>query len=115
MAMDYMAASGHFDELRGTATASAAQTDVSATNLIPDDAQLTGAWAQFFENMADNRALALNQRATSLERQIRDNGVSYNVYADEGGPQRPWSLDLFPLIIEPASWQKIETGVTQRM
>ena len=113
--MDCVAASGHFDELRGTATASAGQTDVIATNLIADDAQLTGAWAQFFENMADNRALALNQRATSLERQIRDNGVSYNVYADEGGPQRPWSLDLFPLIIEPDSWQQIAAGITQRM
>lgn len=113
--MDCVAASGHFDELRGTATASAGQTDVGATNLIADDAQLTGAWAQFFESMADNRALALNQRATSLERQIRDNGVSYNVYADEGGPQRPWSLDLFPLIIEPDSWQQIAAGITQRM
>ena len=113
--MDCVAASGHFDELRGTATASAGQTDVIAANLIADDAQLTGAWAQFFENMADNRALALNQRATSLERQIRDNGVSYNVYADEGGPQRPWSLDLFPLIIEPDSWQQIAAGITQRM
>jgi uncharacterized circularly permuted ATP-grasp superfamily protein/uncharacterized alpha-E superfamily protein len=52
---------------------------------------------------------------TSLERQLRDNGVTYNVYADEGGPQRPWSLDLFPLIVEPESWQQIEAGVLQRM
>jgi uncharacterized circularly permuted ATP-grasp superfamily protein len=37
------------------------------------------------------------------------------VYADAGGPQRPWSLDLFPLIISPASWQQIETGVLQRV
>ena len=57
----------------------------------------------------------MNQRSASLERQIRDNGVTYNVYSDEGGPQRPWSLDLFPLIIEPDCWQKIEAGVTQRM
>lgn len=52
---------------------------------------------------------------SSVERQIRDNGVTYNVYADENGPQRPWSLDLFPLIIEPDSWQQIEVGVLQRM
>ena len=51
----------------------------------------------------------------SLERQIRDNGVTYNVYADEDGPQRPWSLDLFPLIIEASSWLQIEKGVKQRM
>ncbi len=47
--------------------------------------------------------------------QVRDNGVTYNVYADEEGPQRPWSLGLFPLIISSASWQKIESGVTQRV
>jgi uncharacterized circularly permuted ATP-grasp superfamily protein/uncharacterized alpha-E superfamily protein len=41
--------------------------------------------------------------------------VTYNVYADEGGPQRPWSLDLFPLIIESDSWLQIEAGVKQRM
>jgi uncharacterized circularly permuted ATP-grasp superfamily protein len=30
------------------------------------------------------------------------------------GPQRPWSLDLFPLIISPESWRRIEAGVLQR-
>jgi uncharacterized circularly permuted ATP-grasp superfamily protein/uncharacterized alpha-E superfamily protein len=54
-------------------------------------------------------------RAASLQRQIRDNGVTYNVYADEEGPQRPWSLDLFPLIIDAASWSRIDEGVQQRM
>lgn len=101
------AAAGHFDELRG-ATA-------SATDLIADKGIWTRAWAQFFEHIADDGALDLNQRTASLERQIRDNGVTYNVYADEDGPQRPWSLDLFPLIIEPDSWQQIEAGVMQRM
>ena len=51
----------------------------------------------------------------SLARQIRDNGVTYNVYADGDGPQRPWSLDLFPLIVSPESWAQIEAGVLQRV
>ena len=46
---------------------------------------------------------------------MRDNGITYNVYADANGPQRPWSLDLFPLIISPDSWQQIEAGVLQRV
>ena len=54
-------------------------------------------------------------RAASLARQIRDNGVTYNVYSDEGGPQRPWSLDLFPLILPPQDWQQIEAGIQQRV
>lgn len=57
----------------------------------------------------------LDERLASLQRQIRDNGVTYNVYADQAGPQRPWSLDLFPLIIDAPAWQRIERGVQQRM
>jgi uncharacterized circularly permuted ATP-grasp superfamily protein len=45
---------------------------------------------------------------------VRDNGITYNVYADANGPQRPWSLDLFPLIVPPESWRSIEAGVLQR-
>ncbi|MDO8280388.1 MAG: circularly permuted type 2 ATP-grasp protein, partial [Burkholderiaceae bacterium] len=40
---------------------------------------------------------------------------TYNVYADADGPQRPWSLDLFPLIISPQDWRYIELGVQQRV
>ena len=93
-----VAASGHFDELRGAERKS-----------------FTPAWSQFIDHIADEDAQDLNRRAASLARQIRDNGVTYNVYADENGPQRPWSLDLFPLIIDPENWAKIESGIRQRM
>lgn len=109
------ATAGHFDELRGAMTPRVGPASTDAANSTADDPDLTGTWGQFFENMAGDGAFNLNQRASSLERQIRDNGVTYNVYADENGPQRPWSLDLFPLIIEPDSWQQIEAGVLQRM
>jgi hypothetical protein len=72
-------------------------------------------WRHFFDACLTDGAGDLSQRAERLARQIRDNGVTYNVYADEGGPQRPWSLGLFPLIISPQSWQQIESGVAQRV
>jgi uncharacterized circularly permuted ATP-grasp superfamily protein len=50
-----------------------------------------------------------------LQRQVRDNGITYNVYAAADQPQRPWSLDLFPLMLGHADWQQIEAGVVQRM
>jgi uncharacterized circularly permuted ATP-grasp superfamily protein len=50
-----------------------------------------------------------------LQRQVRDNGITYNVYAAADQPQRPWSLDLFPLMLGHTDWQQIETGVVQRM
>ena len=76
---------------------------------------LTPSWNAFFDQLGQGGFGDLPRRAVSLERQIRDNGVTYNVYADANGPQRPWSLDLFPLIVSPESWSQIETGVLQRV
>ncbi len=108
------AALGHFDELRGRTTTGQPPSE-SATKLIADYAGITPAWAEFFTDLESDGQGKLGQRAASLARQIRDNGVTYNVYADEGGPQRPWSLDMFPLMMSAASWQQIEAGVIQRM
>ena len=105
---------GHFDELRGRIATDAIATS-NTTQLGASDAQMTGAWSQFFESCSSDGLGPLAQRSTNLARQIRDNGVTYNVYADEDGPQRPWSLGLFPLIISAQSWQQIEAGVTQRV
>jgi uncharacterized circularly permuted ATP-grasp superfamily protein/uncharacterized alpha-E superfamily protein len=103
------AASGHYDELRGTSD----QADGPDSTAAP--AGISGVWDQFFTSLGVDGFADLNQRAAQVQRQIRDNGVTYNVYADADGPQRPWSLDLFPLIVTPDSWQQIEVGVLQRM
>ena len=99
--------------MHGAVTDPTAATD--ATDSIAADAGFTGAWGHFVEKMEASAPADLDQRAANLQRQIRDNGVTYNVYADAEGPQRPWSLDLFPLIVDATSWQHIEAGVQQRM
>ncbi len=129
------ATSGHFDELHGrtldkpapaapqsqqqsqsslhlagTATAVAPDTTAvpaSAGRLAPD-------WHRFFNFLGGEGFEDLNHRAANLRRQIRDNGVTYNVYADADGPQRPWSLDLFPLVLSASDWSHIATGISQR-
>jgi uncharacterized circularly permuted ATP-grasp superfamily protein/uncharacterized alpha-E superfamily protein len=98
---------GHFDELHGAPAAGPAS--------VLDTDSLAPSWREFFELSETNSAAELDARAASLQRQIRDNGVTYNVYADAEGPQRPWSLDLFPMLVDAASWRRIEAGVQQRM
>lgn len=72
-------------------------------------------WATFFAHMGLDGWGELNRRTQSLAQQLKDNGVTYNVYADASqGTQRPWSLDLFPMIVSPSAWATIETGVLQR-
>jgi hypothetical protein len=83
---------GHFDELRGC-LAEADGSHIAKAGLTPQ-------WQEFFNLSEAQTAAEMDQRYASLQRQIRDNGVTYNVYADQEGPQRPWSLGLFPLIVD---------------
>ena len=98
---------GHWDELRGLLFTESSKSE--ATN-----PGLTRAWGQFFEKIESETLADIQARSHSLGRQVRDNGVTYNAYADENGPQRPWSLDLFPLLLTPTDWARISTGVQQR-
>jgi uncharacterized circularly permuted ATP-grasp superfamily protein/uncharacterized alpha-E superfamily protein len=95
---------GHLNEMR------------SAEGHAPgEQARLAAPWAQFFDRIGLDGIADLNRREAHLQRQIRDNGVTYNVYADAAkGQQRPWALDLFPMLISPKDWAQIETGVLQR-
>jgi len=77
--------------------------------------ELAPSWADFFEHVGTEGLADLNRRNHNLQRQIRDNGVTYNVYADSAKDlQRPWALDLFPMIVGADDWAQIETGVLQR-
>ncbi|MFC4522682.1 circularly permuted type 2 ATP-grasp protein [Cupriavidus pinatubonensis] len=86
---------GHLDELR-----------------LPDGS-LREAWARFFTVVGEPNAETLGPRATAMARQIRDNGVTYNVYADQGAA-RAWPLELFPFLVTEQDWQLIERGAAQR-
>ena len=66
---------------------------------------------------APGRAAAPEAARRSVEmtrRLIVENGVTYNVYADPQGRDRPWQLDPLPLLIAADEWRGIEAGVQQR-
>ncbi|SDD11245.1 Uncharacterized conserved protein, circularly permuted ATPgrasp superfamily [Cupriavidus sp. YR651] len=86
---------GHLDELR-----------------LPDGT-LREAWARFFSVLGDLHPEALDVRAAAVARQIRDNGVTYNVYADQS-ETRAWQLELFPFLVSEEDWAVIEAGAAQR-
>ncbi len=53
-------------------------------------------------------------RWEGAKRSIRENGVTYNIYGDPQGVDRPWELDMVPLLISPAEWTRLETALIQR-
>ncbi|MFT3867395.1 MAG: circularly permuted type 2 ATP-grasp protein [Nibricoccus sp.] len=64
-----------------------------------------------FEKLGTAELFARRDAATRV---LRENGVTYNIYGDEHGLGRPWSLDLVPMLISHAEWRQIEEGITQR-
>lgn len=91
---------GVWDELRGAGGAARARWQRFA-QLMP--APAGGALA------AD-----LDRRVGQVAQQIQLDGVTHNVFDERGVASRPWSLELLPLLIEPAEWAGIETAVVQR-
>lgn len=72
------------------------------------------AWSKMYSAIRGASTGDIQQMRAAAERQIRDSGVTYNVYADPKGQDRPWDLDVLPLIIDASEWAQIETGITQR-
>jgi uncharacterized circularly permuted ATP-grasp superfamily protein len=56
----------------------------------------------------------LARRWALAERRIRENGITYNIYGDPEGANRPWHTDVVPLLISEDEWNFIEAGIIQR-
>lgn len=71
-------------------------------------------WRAMLANLAHEAPGMMRQRNEMVQRQVRENGVTYNVPADRDGRQRPWDLNALPLILPPDEWSVIEAAVIQR-
>jgi uncharacterized circularly permuted ATP-grasp superfamily protein/uncharacterized alpha-E superfamily protein len=71
-------------------------------------------WDTFIGSMSSLGGDELARRWKFARQRIRENGVTYNVYGDPLGMDRPWNLDFIPLLIPPAEWNRLEAGLTQR-
>ena len=50
-------------------------------------------WARVVDALAGPELARVRDRIATTERQIRDSGLTYNMYADPKGADRPWALD----------------------
>ncbi|HEX4051070.1 MAG TPA: circularly permuted type 2 ATP-grasp protein [Steroidobacteraceae bacterium] len=72
-------------------------------------------WQVLMDRLAKADLRQSTQRCLQLTRRlIAENGVTYNVYADAQGADRPWTLDPLPLVLTATEWRDIERGVEQR-
>lgn len=91
---DYQPLDGHYDELLGP------------------DGRPRQHWHDVLEDFA---VMGPQQRRTvgrTAEGLLREHDVAY--IAAESGNRRPWHLDVLPLVVPPADWQRLAEGLVQR-
>jgi uncharacterized circularly permuted ATP-grasp superfamily protein/uncharacterized alpha-E superfamily protein len=71
-------------------------------------------WDAFLRSLASREGAEIGDTLALMEREIREHGITYNVYADPKGADRPWEVDPLPLILSAHEWEEIETGIAQR-
>src|ERR1700690_3354246 len=71
-------------------------------------------WAHLMESLRTIGPEELERRGGRAERRIRENAITYNIYGDPLGANRPWKIDIVPLLIPADEWRFIEAGIIQR-
>jgi uncharacterized circularly permuted ATP-grasp superfamily protein/uncharacterized alpha-E superfamily protein len=71
-------------------------------------------WEPLMESLHTLGTEELGRRWALAERRIRENGITYNIYGDPLGANRPWRTDVVPLLILEKEWSFIEAGIIQR-
>jgi uncharacterized circularly permuted ATP-grasp superfamily protein/uncharacterized alpha-E superfamily protein len=71
-------------------------------------------WDAFVRALAERSEREVSDTLSLTERQIREHGITYNVYADAQGVHRPWQVDPIPLVLPADEWEAITSGIEQR-
>ncbi|MEZ5567038.1 MAG: circularly permuted type 2 ATP-grasp protein [Halioglobus sp.] len=70
-------------------------------------------WQYLLDSLEELGAEEFQRRHDLMQRILRDDGATYNDYA-EGLVARPWALDPIPLLIDSQEWNEIESGLQER-
>ena len=82
--------------------------------MATDQGKIHSHWeriARYYEQIGSEK---MRQFQEEVSRQLRENGVTYNVYGDPDGMNRPWILDPVPMVFNSEEWERIEKGLIQR-
>ncbi len=93
---DYSPLEGRYDELLGA------------------DGKPRPQWDEFVRSLAAREGPEIRETLSLMESEIHQSGITYNVYADPKGTDRPWEVDPLPLVLSAKEWREIEDGIAQR-
>ena len=76
--------------------------------------ELKPEWKILLDNLNDLGLNEIQQRNKDLQKQLLENGVTYNVYDGHLAMQRSWNLDPVPWVLDTSEWKTVEKGMIQR-
>jgi uncharacterized circularly permuted ATP-grasp superfamily protein/uncharacterized alpha-E superfamily protein len=82
--------------------------------MIEPDGSLRTYWRMFVSQLDDIGPDELPRRWEQARRLIRENGITHNIYGDPQGMDRPWNLDMVPMLIPAAEWREVASALEQR-
>lgn len=82
--------------------------------MLMPSGELRPHWKTFGSFLNQCTKQDFNTRADSIQRLLRDHGVTYNIYDDALGTSRPWSLDTLPFIVAQDEFLQVQRGLDQR-
>ncbi len=89
-------------------------SEYSYDEMFTKDKNVKPSWLPLFNKVNILGEETLTNRQEDLDWLLSENGVTYNVYDDPKGLNRPWKLNSIPFIIEDKEWETIEKGLKQR-
>ncbi|MFN2425788.1 MAG: circularly permuted type 2 ATP-grasp protein [Candidatus Binatia bacterium] len=93
----YFVPDGHYDEVRDRA------------------GFLRPVWQSFVEHAGDLSPERLARNFVQAAVRLRENGITYNVYADvTGAASRAWTVDALPFLLGAGEWEPLARGLAQR-
>ena len=82
--------------------------------MVLPSGELRPHWRVFGSFLAQCSPQDIQSRLDTVQRLLRDHGVTYNIYDDALGTSRPWELDLIPFIVAADEARAIAEGLDQR-
>src|SRR5262249_53971450 len=82
--------------------------------MLDADARVRPTWRKLLEHLDGLGGVELGRRWERARQLIHENGVSYNVYGDSRGFERPWNLSLLPIVLGIDDWARLSRGLEQR-
>ncbi|MGB5942040.1 MAG: circularly permuted type 2 ATP-grasp protein [Leeuwenhoekiella sp.] len=71
-------------------------------------------WKPLFDHFQKMGKDGMNIRQGEMDWLLAENGVTYNVYNDPNGLNRPWSLNVIPYLLQETEWDYVQKGLQQR-